>query len=259
MSRSSKGFADFFPTAPSVLQQKKSRAAQARREPRSPAYADRNSTHTFHGRAASPSGASRGGNDAATRSGENGRMKVEPPSNVQEDGETVHGDLLNGVGSASSTSTASSVFSSNHQPMNVTNNAGPHQTTSLTPLTNADSSPSRSKSTSPGKRLADQHQIRHHNVTHSPPRAASHVQPTFDTSRPRASARPGPGEPKGYKAVYDPELDKNVQKMSQRERKTLKVRYENFAENVRQIFPLCSLKHSQPLASCNAPVLTCCA
>ena len=44
MSRPSKGFADFFPNAPSVLRQKKSRAAQAWRKSRSPAYADRNST-----------------------------------------------------------------------------------------------------------------------------------------------------------------------------------------------------------------------
>lgn len=234
MSRASKGFADFFPTAPSVLQQKRSRAAQHRRR--------QESSSVVH---ADPTPAVSDAVEVATKDGEldkkpliNGtdddeRMADQIPV-VQDEGDYVQGDLLNGVGSASSSSTTSSVFSTHHRNLSVTHNGGAYHMATLTPITNTDSSP-------PGvHKSPSQHKLDRFvgmdvgNSSRTPD--SHHVAPTPEALTPISSpgrantqARPGRGEVKGVKVVYDPELDK---KLSSKEKKARKVQYKTFGEEV---------------------------
>ena len=73
-----------------------------------------------------------------------------------EDNESIQGDLLNGVGSASShtSSSVSSVFSAPNQQANMPTFGGPRNVSNLTPLTNTDSSPGRITSPSQYKSTA---------------------------------------------------------------------------------------------------------
>lgn len=234
MSRSSKGFADFFPTAPSVLQQKRSRAAQDRKRVKSKPVGEPDVVRGSSRPVERVSVEGRPGGLAHVN-GVNGEdVMTEDSSITQEENEPTHGDLLNGVGSASSTSTVSSVFSTCHRATGMAHQSGTHNATALTPLTNTDSSP-------PGKAMSPPYnRVIHHmdmvpsvssrspmqpcaaansetlTPVNTPPLAGSQA---FSTSR----------EIKGYRATYDPDLDK---KLSSKERKTLKVRYKAFGEEV---------------------------
>lgn len=158
----------------------------------------------------------------------------DPATTGQEDSECAHGDLLNGVGSASSTSTASSsVFSASQRTLSMAHSNEPNKSTSLTPLTNFDSSP-------PSNALGSPHQQRtrdgavsgrktnrspSHQVTErSAPVASSSTQ-----SASKAQARPGRGEIKGLKIIYDPYRNK---KLTPEERHSGQVQYEAFGKNV---------------------------
>ena len=239
MSRASKGFADFFPTAPSVLQEKRSRAAQHRRRQQSPLIEN---TKAF------PSASDITGLEAAEVTANDGEFGRGPQLRERVCEETVadctsvapdendyaHGDLLNGVGSASSSSTTSSIFSSNHRTLGVVNHGGVLQSTTLTPLTNTDSSP-------PGLHKSPSHNkpdtiLNNDMGTSSRTPDSNHRAPTPEALTPihsprsdRTQARPAKGEVKGIKAIYDPELDK---KLSSKERKTRKVQYKVFGEEV---------------------------
>ena len=222
MSRSSKGFADFFPTAPSVLQQKRFKASQSRKDPRSPSGKDAalldtsTTTHTL-------STVNR-----EARSEINGALSApfhrEQPSHVADESDTVHGgDLLNGVGSASSTSTSSSVFSTNHNAQGVALKTGTHRSASVTPLTNVESSPPDNAFASPGNKHV-------HNPTRiakGAPSSRNNAKPSEDhgvampANTPilaKSQARPGKGEVKGVKVLYDPELDNTLSSREQRVR-----------------------------------------
>ena len=235
MSRSSKGFADFFPTAPSVLQQKRSRAAQDRKRAKSKPVGEPDAARGSSKSVERASIDSRPGG-AAHANGVNGEdVSADASSMTLEENESTHGDLLNGVGSASSTSTVSSVFSTSHRATGMAHQTGTHNATALTPLTNTDSSP-------PGKGMSPPYnRVNHHHTDMVPsvssrspmqPGAAPITEaltpintPPLAGSQVQSSSR----EIKGYKAIYDPDLDK---KLSSRERKTLKVKYKAFGEEV---------------------------
>ncbi len=228
-------FAKFFPTAPSVLQQKKGRSKTVQ-EKKHLAPANR---AVPPGAAPVPESKARSTRDGA--SGEDGLATItngDPDyapqgSTLQDDFDHAQGDLLNGVGSASSASTVSSVFSAANQPPPPTTYGAAHSF--LTPLTTTDSSPSGKTISPPPVSM---------NCVKTSPEVASRrtdaVELTststipvalLDTAPPlRLHARPAGRDAKGCKVVYDPELDK---KLSSKEKRSRKVQYKEFGEEVR--------------------------
>ena len=229
-------FAKFFPTAPSVLQQKKGRSktSQGKKQVSPPALAVVPGAAPAPELTAHSSARDVGGGEegfAATVNGDANLAGVK--SHAHDENEHAQGDLLNGVGSASSTSTASSVFSAMNQPHSIATYGAAHSF--LTPLTTTDSSPS-GKATSP----PPVNMFR----ANSPPDVMSResegavdLGPTSPTAmtmlgaplQSRRHARAPGKEIKGSKAVYDPELDK---KLSSKERRSRKVQYIDFGQEV---------------------------
>ena len=231
MSRSTKGFADFFPTAPSVLQQKRSKAAQSRRRPKSPAPGDPKSAHGLSTPSASLHGQTAGA--VITNGTCHDHVLPDPAPAAQEESECAHGDLLNGVGSASSTSTVSSVFSTSHRTLGMSQ-PGEHKSTSLTPLTNIDSSPPSNTLKSPHHQRVRDGVITNKKPNRSPSHHETAEKPApIDTLRTtpsdRTQARPGRGEAKGVKIIYDAYRNK---KLPPDERHSGQVQYETFGEKV---------------------------
>jgi histone-lysine N-methyltransferase SETD1 len=154
---------------------------------------------------------------------------IEAALPTAEDNESLPGDILNAVGSASShsTSTVSSVFSAPAQQPNMSTFGGSRNVSSLTPLTNTDSSPSHIASPS-------QHKA---GVQSSIGFAANNTLPHDDISQAQcASSDPNPAEPrvlardptrgvKGNKCIYDPLLDR---KLSSNDKKKAKPTYKDF-------------------------------
>ena len=246
MSRASAGFADFFPTAPWVLQQKQRRAAIDRQQSRSksnakptptgaPADADVVSTTTTPPpplASAKPTTAagSRGGSGAPGGNPSGEVNKPEPHAHVADDNDSLQGDLLNAVGSASShASTVSSVFSGPHQLSAGASLGRPSHANASTPLTNAESSPQdhacnspRSKSASMARAMNAQ-QDEALRKDHSPAGPPTRVQLI------RQQARDLGGSVQGEICTYDPELDK---KLSSKERRKTKPVYRQFGSEV---------------------------
>jgi hypothetical protein len=138
------------------------------------------------------------------------------------------GDLLNGVGSASShASTASSVFSSSGTAHPSTmSGCGPTTSSSsihaLTPLTNTDSSP-------PGKTVSPRSARPFDDALHPNSAAGAFdapggsdvsetITPIHTPPENRLQARPGPGQEKGFKLVYDPDRDKELTREQKKRR-----------------------------------------
>lgn len=237
MSRSSKGFADFFPTAPSVLQQKRSKASQDRRRHQSPS-----ASHPCPSSALSvppaPSDREGEGDTLANRT-PNGHLNTMPNSLMHDENEIVNSDIAHEVGSTSSTSTTSSIFSAANRDANMAHHDGPHKSTSLTPLTNTDSSPRANGINSPPKRRVNDEHLSVGNSALSPLRdqlEGASIYRGLDPIRaqlpPALSARPGKGEVKGHKAIYDPDLDKTLKGKEKRSRQ---VQFSPFGEEVRLI------------------------
>ncbi len=231
MSRSSKGFADFFPTAPSVLQQKRSKAAQNRRRPKPESASDPSLTHVPTAPPAPSDGESEG--DIVTGV-QNGEARIDPSLTAQEDHDCVQGDLLNEVASASSTSTSSSIFSTGHRTLGMANSNDHHNSTSLTPLTNLDSSPPDNNLTSPKRKRNHEMAVSTGSSRRSPLheqfRIASQTRtPDYTPLQKRCQARPGRGEIKGAKIKYDPDHDK---KLTSKERKGRVAEYITFGKEV---------------------------
>lgn len=232
MSRSSKGFADFFPTAPSVLQQKRSKAAQLRKKPQSPSNSQSKSQFVSSLPTTLPK--AQGDIAALPNGGDSGSLCVEHTSTIQDDSECIPGDLLNGVGSASSTSTTSSIFSTGHGAAYMAHTNDAHKSTSLTPLTTADSSPPPNSLGSPSHSRLPNGPFQGGKSNRSPPHhqvvdSSMVSRPHFSQLPSRKRARPAAGEAKGLKIVYDPELDR---KLSSKERKSRQPQYEPFGESV---------------------------
>ena len=211
MSRSNKNFADFFPTAPSVLQQKRSRPLPASRD--TPSFTPRN------GHAADvPVAPSASLNDKIKPANfSTGSKGASRNAKSREDHDGAQVDIVHEVGSASSTSTgAESVFST-HQKNSVSAlPSGAQKSTSLTPLTNIDSSPRPNGIHSPPKRMPVENV---YSLGFSPgsPSAESVSNDTCSNlertpQQQRKQARPGRGEVKGHQIIYDPTFDKDKKK-----------------------------------------------
>ncbi|OAL31642.1 hypothetical protein AYO20_08185 [Fonsecaea nubica] len=214
-------FADFFPTAPSVQQRKTSklldldrsrlrrpddRAEDANAKENSARLSLNSSSTTFHPRLPAK---------------QDNLAKTAAVTVVPEEGDQYAGDLLNGVGSASSSSTASSVFSA---PVASVAMAGASHVnfTTLTPLTNSDSPPN-GKLMSPTADSGSQPMVGHGNnvsTLHQGSMTPLHTPPTH-----RRCARDANAEVKGTKCTYDPELDKNL---SSKDKRKLKAQFEEF-------------------------------
>ena len=220
MSRSSKGYADFFPTAPSVVAQKRSKAAQTRKRPRSPCIDGKSLPPSS---TAAPTAPVQLKDPAATVNGLS-HVPGQSQSNAttSEDLETGAGDLLNGVGSASSTSTASSVFSTSYNSRNNASKSGIGCSTSLTPMTNVDSSPPNYGRVTPERKDTLNHSMPQGLRRPSQSGGADITgisKQSCGSSVGRRQARPGKGEVKGVKVVYDPQ-------------RGTKMGYEPFGEQV---------------------------
>ncbi|KAL3418213.1 SET domain-containing protein [Phlyctema vagabunda] len=139
MSRASgASFAQFFPTAPRAAKDK----AKEREKVKSQ-HLDSPSLHSVADiKGLNPSESCADNPASFLPPGEGHINSQEPAPPIAEDNESMQGDLLNGVGSASShTSAVSSVFSA---PLRQSTSTGTSShLNSLTPLTNADSSPTR--------------------------------------------------------------------------------------------------------------------
>ena len=221
MSRASKGFADFFPTAPSVLQSRKTKAAQDRHSGRNSAASSPRpslSSPYVNGRKESAS--------ASPRSHDVKRSTTTYPktnlgnSTHHDSNDHSSGDLLNGTGSASSDSTASSVFSTNH--LHSGRGAAGVSTHALTPLTSVDSSPPQ-KFVSPSPVPTPIPTSTTENNNGTLPKCA--LTPLHSPPTPQIPARAIGLVVKGCKVTYDPELDKT--KAHSKEKKK-KAEYANF-------------------------------
>ena len=150
-----------------------------------------------------------------------------PPA---EDNESLQGDLLNGVGSASShTSAVSSVFSVPAQQPNISASGASRNLSSLTPLTNADSSPSRTTSPSHYKSgvpatnstwFSTEKAVGQDDVLQAQTVFADQPPP-----EPRVFARDPNKGVKGIICTYDPLLDR---KLSSNEKKKARPTYKEF-------------------------------
>lgn len=140
MSRATQNFSAYFPNAPAP------RSAKEKAKER-----DKSKTQSADSPGILPVSDSRvlfttrvGDVGAAQLTKENSAPGAENIRPSAEDNESVPGDMLNGVGSASShTSTASSVFSAPTQYYNISTSGGTLNMSNLTPLTNTESSPLR--------------------------------------------------------------------------------------------------------------------
>ncbi|KAK5164054.1 histone methyltransferase set1 [Saxophila tyrrhenica] len=133
------------------------------------------------------------------------------------------GDLLRGIGSASSlNSTASSVFS--HSSQAVAQNRKASLANGFTPLTShSESSPRKGNSPDYAKSGAA--------TSHMP---TTDITPDPQTRTTRPQMLPPPGKAKGYKVVYDPELDG---KLSREDRKRAQPRRREFGTETYQPDP----------------------
>ncbi|KAI9788666.1 MAG: histone methyltransferase set1 [Peltula sp. TS41687] len=226
MSRASAGYADFFPTAPSVLQQKQRQAKLDRQRVRknnvfeTQSVAPRTDIETT---APPPSSDFTHGNSLV-----NGEVVTN--GLAQDDTESAVGDLLlNGVGSASShTSTVSSIFSGPNHPPTGSNPGTLSGAQALTPVTITEFSPPERNISPPLPKSTSLSST----LDKPPATSPSSVKTTNDahpeTSRTttapevKLQRRPSGNQLKGIWCTYDPELDK---KLSHKEKKKLKPIY----------------------------------
>ncbi|OJD18575.1 hypothetical protein AJ78_01416 [Emergomyces pasteurianus Ep9510] len=251
MSRASAGFADFFPTAPSVLQKKRSsKAAQDRPKGKlkhcddppslSPASAIAACTASTGATTAEGGAPGDGNNNNSNRSNANTNttsLTGEPAAAVAREDVNVTPTDVNGVGSSSSTSTGSSVFSASSLPQpGVTTSNGMTHTHALTPLTNTDSSPP-CKTGSPSGQKSIAESIAATSESAPPTRFVDDIKATITPLQtpptPRNQARPTGSAPKGYKLTYDPDLERK----SLTKEKRRKPQYEVFGTTDDEVPP----------------------
>jgi histone-lysine N-methyltransferase SETD1 len=136
--------------------------------------------------------------------------------------------LKEGESDSSSASAASSVFNNSHK-MSYSG----HPPSLLTPVTNESSPPDKTLSPRSAKRSFEQMHGRA-----SPYRAAaasasqdvSSITPSQTPPEPARTARPGPGEIKGWKLAFDPETAPGI---DAKDRKKYKAKYNTFGDKVR--------------------------
>ncbi|KAH6648890.1 hypothetical protein BKA67DRAFT_522728 [Truncatella angustata] len=212
-------FTSFFPSAPKAARDK-ARERERAKSRLSECSTDRDAKTST----AASTSISTSTSDSAQRNGVNHELSSSDAVHLPtDDNESLQGDILNGVGSASShASTASSVFSHGSAK---NNNISSHANSSLTPLTNSGSPSNPSTST-----LKPQHTSRPQDarIPNDSIRAAA-TERTSTSRRTGANVRTPARDPKrptqGMKRTYDPLLDK---KISSTERKTAKPTYKPF-------------------------------
>lgn len=160
--------------------------------------------------------------------------KQYPSPDSDEPRRSETGDISHGANSTSSlNSAASSVFSQGSQ------SAGQNRATplanGLTPLTNhSDSSPAKTSSPRAAHKSAEMSTTT--NGTHAADMRSSYNEESTSKSRAtgdRPSMQLPPGKVKGYRAVWDPELDSRLKR---EERKRAQVRTKDFGLEVRNTF-----------------------
>ncbi|KAI4599930.1 histone methyltransferase set1 [Pestalotiopsis sp. 9143b] len=218
-SASGAGFAKFFPAAPRAAREKAAERERAKSRV-SEGAADRDAkTPSAH---ASTSLTSSSASQPAYRDGTKPDISTSDAAHLNaEDTESIQGDMLNGIGSASShASTASSVFShasAVHAPAHVSNS-------DMTPLTNVGSPSNPSHNTSKTQQHTKSYQ--HGRTANGSIQSA---EPTPVSRRTGAAARIPARDPnrqiQGMKRTHDPLIDKNL---SSNERKTAKPTYKPF-------------------------------
>ncbi|KAF3481724.1 histone-lysine N-methyltransferase [Arthroderma uncinatum] len=246
MSRASAGFADFFPTAPSVLQKKRSKSSQDRQKgkgacdasPSSVAGSVAATEHDGGGFCAianghdslSPTDAAAATTTTATTDAADAldaAADSQPVANGEGQGHVT--PSTNRIGSSSSTATESSVSSCTSGGPSAGTTLNGISNYALTPLTNTDSSPPR-KSGSPmlpkpaGVDTSHDHPVRSKRNIDD---AKAAVTPIHTPPSPRRHPRPAGNAAKGYKLVYDPDLDKKTPSKDKRQ----KPQYAAFGED----------------------------
>ncbi len=229
-------FAKFFPTAPSVLQQKSKKAAKDRQRAKSKPLEPPLTTSPPVEVIAQPSPRDEPPVEVGTVNGDTvGGVVPEHGPIAQDDNDSVSGDLLNGVGSASShTSTVSSIFSATCHPPASSNRDGRPKSHTMTPLTNTDSSPPEKTLSPPPKPTPSNTRPEACSKSLEPFQDSAKETPEIKLPRPasppaRLQARPLGRVIKGRKLIYDPELDK---KLSSREKRKREPIYKDFGEEV---------------------------
>ena len=166
----------------------------------------------------------------------NGNHYTSPDSDEMQTSD--NGDMLRGVGSASSLgSTVSSVFSRNSQTYA---NSSKATANGYTPLTNhTDSSPPKGSSPQHSKSAAEM--ISLNGAVASTPHLPQSDTPEPPQQQQRPQMLPPPGKAKGYRAVWDPELDN---KLSREERKRAAFKKRDFGTEVRYIFHILLSLHN---------------
>jgi [histone H3]-lysine4 N-trimethyltransferase SETD1 len=218
-------FAQFFPSAPRAAKDKAKEREKSKSQgidsPSIRPVADTKATASY-------SRVDDGGSSRAA--GESIPLAPEAAAPQAEDNESLQGDLLNGVGSASShTSAVSSTFSAPAQQSNISAPGASRNMSSMTPLTNVDSSPSRTTSPSQYKAAA----LGTNSTWFSAEKAVAQddvfeAQSTLadqPPQEPRVYARDPNKGVKGMICTYDPLLDR---KLSSNEKKKAKPTYKEF-------------------------------
>lgn len=201
------GIADFFPTAPAVRQQRKSEKVH-----------DDAQSHA-NGSSHSPSKQSTAARSDRTEERKlNDTLKTDTKPKMQQyEIEHYAGDILNGVGSASSTSTYSSVFSDKI----IASNTNAATVSTLTPLTNTESSPR-------GKLASPSFDHNYGAVTANGVYAAQgNMTPQLTPPASKTWARSQDLTIKGSTCTYDPELDKVI---PLKERRKMKASFKEFGD-----------------------------
>jgi histone-lysine N-methyltransferase SETD1 len=206
MSRASgASFAQFFPSAPRAAKDK----AKEREKVKSQVLGSP-SIKPVADAPAAPLQSRAGNVPAALAASESNITSTDTAVYQADDNESLQGDLLNGVGSASShASTASSVFSAPAPQSNMSTFGSSRNVSSLTPLTNIDSSPMRmsspnqQKTGDPSSGLAAEKDAAQYDAPHAEPALADHTPPPA-----RIFARDPNRGIKGSICTYDPALDK---------------------------------------------------
>ena len=227
---SKRSFADFFPTAPSVLQEKR-KAARDRRKPVADSTSSTKdsepSSNANSGHAPSTDIQSRQRSQTHPSGSPDQREHLSPPRDA--------GDLLNGVGSASSLASTTSSLFSNPAGTKGKQDATEPSLTLLTPLTSHESSPPLSHPSPNNKnRFTPSSHVNGANGSGdiAPSIAASGMKTA--TSHDASGVLPLAGKSRGMKLLYDPDLDPDL---AVKDKRKAKPRYESFGEEVCAMIP----------------------
>ena len=228
MSRSSARFADFFPTAPSVLQQKRSKAKQDRKRSKDAAQL----LDDTHDPTLIPNSAEL----EAPKIQQNGTQLSNHPSTSRQYNESIQSiSEPPGTASTSSISAGSSVVSPSRNQSSAAMPPTALHVDSLTPLTNVESSPlckirspSQAKSVDESASDIPQKAINGDQKQEQSVTVSLHAPPT-----PNSQSRQTGKAVRGCKIVYDPDLDR---RLSSKEKKR-KPQYADIEANAQETPP----------------------